>query len=231
MPRNSRVDVGDNVYHVINRANGRSKIFNAKTDYRMFEELLQGTKELVDMRILAYVVMPNHFHLVLYPRTDGDLGSFMHRLSNSHTRKVHAVTKTNGAGHLYQGRYKSFLVNTDEYLLALMRYVERNPVRAKLVERAEDWQWGSAFRRINGTSVEKKLLSVCPVSLPQDYADWVNTPDDPNQLEAIRSSVVKGVPYGTEGWVNQMVSTYHLESTMRSPGRPKKLIPLGHINT
>ena len=125
MPRNARVDVGGEIYHVINRANGRHQIFNTDKDYKLFEQLLFETKELIDMRILAYELMPNHWHLALYPKNDRDLGVFMHRLSNAHTRKVHALTKTNGSGHLYQGRYKSFLVDTGSYLLTLIKYIER----------------------------------------------------------------------------------------------------------
>src|SRR3989344_2617716 len=115
MPRSARVDIGGEIYHVINRANGRLQIFNTDEDYKLFEQLLLETKEIFDMRILAYELMPNHFHLVLYPKNDGDLGLFMHRLCNAHTRKVHAHTNTNGSGHLYQGRYKSFQL-PDDYL-------------------------------------------------------------------------------------------------------------------
>src|SRR3989344_8620297 len=106
MPRTDRIDLADHIYHIINRANGRLKIFNAKKDYLLFEELLTEAKELTDMRILAYTIMPNHWHLVLSPRKDGDLSIFMHWLSTTHTRRVHVATKTIGAGHLYQGRYK-----------------------------------------------------------------------------------------------------------------------------
>jgi putative transposase len=222
MPRNARVDVGDEIYHVINRSNGRYQIFNTKTDYRIFEELLLETKELVDMRLLAYIVMPNHWHLVLYPKKDSDLGTFMHRLTNAHTRKVHALTNTNGNGHLYQGRYKSFIVDTDNYLLSVIKYVERNAVRAKLARQCENWQWGSAYRRINGTRGEKKLLDPSPTSLPRDYTQWINTPDNPQDIELVRASVSKGTPCGREEWVSRMVAAYQLESTLRSPGRPKK---------
>lgn len=222
MPRNARVDVGDEVYHVINRANGRFRIFNSKENYQIFEKILFETKELVNMRILAYVVMPNHWHLVLYPRKDGDLGTFMHRLTNAHTRKVHALTKTTGSGHLYQGRYKSFLVGSDRYLLAVIKYVERNAVRARLAHHCEGWQWGSAYRRINGTNMEKKLLDSSPSSIPRDYVKWINTADSTQDVEHIRVSTLKGVPYGEERWVSRMVLTHHLESTLRAPGRPMK---------
>ncbi|MEK7128747.1 MAG: transposase [Patescibacteria group bacterium] len=222
MPRNARVDVGGEVYHVINRANGRLRIFNKDEDYQLFEKLLLETKELIGMRILAYELMSNHWHLVLYPKNDGDLGAFMHRLSNAHTRKVHARTNTNGSGHLYQGRYKSFLVDSENYLLAVIKYVERNAVRAKLVRRCEDWQWGGAWRRVHGTTEQKKLLDRIPTSLPDDYTKWINASERPDNLDAIRISVNKSVPYGRAGWIEKMVLKHHLESTLKSPGRPKK---------
>lgn len=222
MPRNARVDVGGEIYHVINRANGRLQIFNNDEDYILFEQLLLETKELFDMRIIAYVLMPNHFHLILFPKKSGDLGLFMHRLSNAHTRKVHAQTNTNGSGHLYQGRYKSFLIDNDKYFFAVIKYVERNPVRAKIVGLCENWQWGSAWRRIEGTDQQKKLLDQVSFKFPVNYKNWINTAEEENVLNLIRTSVKKGVPYGREQWVDAMVSRYHLESTLKSPGRPKK---------
>ena len=223
MPRTSRIAIGGEVYHVINRANGRLTIFNTKEDYQLFEQLLLETKELLDMRILAYVIMPNHWHLVLHPRNDGDLTAFMQRVSNSHTRKVHSLTKTNGSGHLFQGRYKSFLVESNEYLMTLIKYVERNPIRAKLVQKCEDWQWGSAYKRLRGTGKEKLLIDVPPTDVPTHYSVWINTTEDEKVVNSIRASVVKGVPYGRENWIDKMVAIHKLESTTRSPGRPRKI--------
>lgn len=222
MPRLARVDVGGEIYHVINRANGRMQIFDTKDDYLLFEELLREAKALTDMRILAYTVMPNHWHLVLHPHNDGDLGLFMHRLTNAHTRQVHVRTKTIGSGHLYQGRYKSFIVDTDTYLLTLIKYVERNPVRAKFTKYCEDWQWGSARRRIHGTREQQKILDAPPTPFPRSYNQWINTPDKDDDLLTIRQSVNKGVPYGRERWVDAMVTKHHLETTLRAPGRPRK---------
>jgi putative transposase len=222
MPRSARVDIGNEIYHVINRANGRLQIFEKDEDYRLFEKLLSETKELFDMRILAYCLMPNHFHLVLYPKNDGDLGLFMHRLSNSHTRKVHALTNTNGSGHLYQGRYKSFLIDKENYLLAVIKYVERNSVRAKLSNSCEDWQWGSAYRRIYGTIQQKKLIDEESFQLPDNYLKWINSTENLEILNSIRVSVKKDIPYGREKWVDNMVLKYHLESTLKSQGRPRK---------
>lgn len=222
MPRSARIDVGDYVYHALNRANGRLQIFDSSDEYLQFERLLIETKELTGMRILAYTLIPNHWHLALWPRNDGDLQQFMHLLTNSHTRKVHAQTGTNGSGHLYQGRYKSFLVDSDNYLLTLIKYIERNPVRAGLVARPEDWQWGSAWIRINGTTEQKKRLDLPPTDLPTNYLAWINRADKEDDLLSIRTSVNKSVPYGRETWVGNMVNVFHLASTLRNPGRPKK---------
>ncbi len=222
MPRLARVDVGNEIYHVINRANGRLQVFNTPEDYRLFEKLMEEAKELTDMRIYAYEIMPNHWHLVLSPRNDGDLGLFMHHLTNKHTRQVHTLTGTVGSGHLYQGRYKSFLVDSENYLLAVIKYVERNAVRAKLARLCEDWRWGSAWRRIHGTVLQKKLLDTLPVQLPDKYLTWINTAESPEEIETIRRSVNKGVPYGRQRWVDAMVATYHMETTLRGAGRPKK---------
>ena len=223
MPRTNRVDLADHFYHIINRANGRMQIFNTKEDYQLFEELLTEAKELTDMRILAYTIMPNHWHLLLAPRKDGDLALFMHWLSTTHTRRVHVAAKNIGAGHLYQGRYKSFLVDSDIYLLTLIKYIERNPVRAKLVRLCENWQWGSSWRRTKGTKAQQKLLDPSPTPLPHKYVQWINTPDKEDDLIDIRNAVNRGVPYGRARWVDKMVSVHHLEATVRSQGRPRKI--------
>jgi REP element-mobilizing transposase RayT len=112
MPRTERIDIGGEIYHVINRANGRTQIFNGKDDYQLFESLLGDAKEMTDMRILAYTIMPNHWHLLLSPKHDGDLSAFMHWLTTTHTRRYHVATKTVGGGSLYQGPNLSVPVRT-----------------------------------------------------------------------------------------------------------------------
>lgn len=223
MVRVSRVDVGGHVYHVINRAVGRLRIFDHQEDYGCFVDLLREAKEVTDMRVLAYVLMPNHWHLLLYPENDGDMGTFMHWLTNAHTRRVHALTETTGTGPLYQGRYKSFITKTDAHLLAALKYIERNPVRAKLARQPESWRWGSAWLRIHGLEKQKKLLSQSPVALPRAYRAWINTPDSPKDLEGLRESVRRGAPFGDMRWIETMVGKHRLQSTVRKPGRPSIL--------
>jgi putative transposase len=222
MVRVARVDVGDTVYHVLNRAVGRLRIFDDRDDYQLFLHLLREAREMTDMRILGYALMPNHWHLLLYPKNDGDMALFMHWLTNAHTRRVHALTETTGTGPLYQGRYKSFLAKTDTHLLTVLKYIERNPVRARLARHAENWRWGSAWLRLQGTTKQKTLLSELPIDLPRNYRSWINTPDSQKDLESLRESVKRGAPFGDIRWVERMVDKYKLSSTVRSPGRPKK---------
>ena len=222
MPRQARVAVGNTVYHVINRANARQTIFHNDTDYRHFESLLLETKELIDMRILGYCIMPNHWHLILYPKKDADLSECMRLLTTTHARQYRTRTESIGYGHLYQGRYKSFPVASDRYLLTLIRYVEQNPLRARLVKKAQDWQWGSLWRREKGSAQQKKLLASLPTVLPKDYLDSVNTIFSDDDLEKMRYSVNRGAPYGPDAWVASMVDTFKLGHTLRGSGRPKK---------
>lgn len=222
MPRQARLSVPDVVYHVINRANGRVPIFHIDNDYRHFESLLEEAKELTDMRILAYCIMPNHWHLVLYPRTNTDLAQFMSWLTSTHVRQYRTKTKTIGYGHLYQDRYKSFPTESNEYCQRLIRYVEQNPLRAKLVERAEDWQWSSLWRREKGSKKEKKLLAPLPIDLPTNYLKSVNEVLKEENLKGLRNSVNKGTPFGKEVWVEKMVEEYNLRYTVRGRGRPKR---------
>jgi putative transposase len=222
MPRIHRIDVGSYVYHVTNRANARVPIFDNDEDYRLFESILEEDQKKFDMRILAYCLMPNHWHLVLYPKNDGDLSKFMSWVTNTHTRRWHVMKGTVGEGHLYQGRYKSFLCQTDAHFLILVRYVERNAKKANLVKWAEDWKYSSAWRREKGTDKQKKLLSPWPVPAPKDYLSWLNEPQTVAEEEAIECSIAKNIPFGTGRWQDGMIKKHDLEQTMRPVGRPRK---------
>jgi putative transposase len=221
MARIQRIDVGDEVYHVINRANARVRIFDNDGDYKQFELILEEAVEKFDMRLLAYCVMPNHFHLVLYPRNDGDLSKFMSWLTNTHTRRWHTTKNTIGHGHLYQGRYKSFLCQKDSHLIVLLRYVERNAKRAKLVKKAEDWKYSSVWRRKYGNHNQKKLLTSWPIDIPKNYLTYLNEPQSDDELDSIRKSISKNIPFGGNIWLGKMIDKYKIGQTLRGVGRPK----------
>ena len=221
MPRINRVDVGGEVYHVLNRANARVQIFDNKEDYQQFEEILEEAVEKFGMRLLAYCIMPNHWHLVLYPRQDGDLQQFMSWLSNTHTRRWHVAKDTVGEGHLYQGRYKSFVVEQDPHLLTVIRYVERNAKRAKLVKKAQLWRWSSVWRREYGSPKQQKLLATWPTQRPKDYLTLLNKPLTSAEEEALERSEAKSVPYGRDSWIDKIVKKYDIEQVLKRVGRPR----------
>lgn len=224
MPRTARVSAGDIVYHCINRSNGRVPIFHTSADYQHFESVLEEGARLIGMRLLAYCIMPNHWHLVLFPRFDGEIGEFMRWVTTTHVRQRRAMTETIGYGSLYQGAYKSFPVETEQYLQQLMVYVEQNPLRARLVARSEDWRWSSLWRREKGTPEQRRLLSELPVTLPRNYLSLVNRLPSQDQLDNIHRSVIKGTPFGSDAWMQDMVVRYHLISTTREPGRPRRMM-------
>ena len=221
MPRIERIDVGDYVYHILNRANARVQIFDNNKDYQLFESILEEAVEKFDMRLLSYCIMPNHWHLVLYPKNDGDLSKFMGWLTNTHTRRWHTDKGTIGQGHLYQGRYKSFLCQNDFHFLALSRYVERNAKRAKLVKEAENWRWSSVWRRTYGTDNQKKVLSSWPIDMPKNYLKYLNKEQNEEEIDTIKKSIIKNAPLGTDSWRNVIVKKFKLEQTLRGAGRPK----------
>lgn len=221
MGRPLRTAAGGIVYHVLNRANGRRAIFSRASDYEAFERVLAEAHEQVKMRTLAYCVMPNHWHLVLWPRNDGDLSRFMAWLTLTHTQRWHAFRHSAGSGHLYQGRFKSFPVQADEHFLTVCRYVERNPLRAGLVARAEEWRWSSLWRRDKNPQQATGWLSDWPVAGPRRWVDWVNGPQASAELETLRRCVTRGQPYGNKGWVRRIVRRLGLEGTLQPRGRPR----------
>ena len=165
--------------------------------------------------------MPNHWHLVLYPKEDGDMSRFMGWVTNTHTRRWHVAKRTIGHGHLYQGRYKSFLCETDGHFLVLVRYVEQNPKKANLVQKVEDWRWGSVWRREHGTPQQKNLLAEWPVERPDNYSALLNTIVSEEEEKEIDGAIVKNLPFGSDSWKERMVQKFDLEQTLRGVGRPR----------
>jgi putative transposase len=212
------------VYHVLNRANGRMTLFNDDGDYAAFEHVLAQARERVSMRLLAYCVMPNHWHLIVWPRRDGDLSRFMNWLTLTHAQRWHTYRQTVGTGHLYQGRFKSFVVQTDAHLLTVCRYVERNALRAGLVARAEAWRWSSLWRTTYGDAQQQALVSEWPIARPTDWVSWVNVDEGEGELGRLRQSVVRSQPFGEVEWVTAVIERFGLVSTIRNEGRPRKVL-------
>ena len=210
------------VFHVLNRGVGRMRLFLKAADFAAFERAIEKTLESRPMRICAYCLMSNHWHLLLWPEHDGDLGAFLQKMTIAHVRNWQENRHRVGYGRLYQGRYKSFPVEPDEHFYQVVRYVERNALRANLVDRAEEWRWSSLWRRVHGTADDRRWLAGWPLTDPRGWPKLVNEPQTDQELEAIRRSVIRGQPYGREAWVQQAAKSLGLESTLRRRGRPRK---------
>jgi putative transposase len=173
MPRRPRYYTPNLVYHVLNRGARRAALFDNSEEYAAFEHVLVEAMKRVPMRLLAYCAMRTHWHLVLWPETVTQMPRFMHWMTTTHAQRWHARRKTAGTGPVYQGRYKAVGVHSERRVLRVCRYVERNPVSAGLVSRAEEWRWSSLWRRCN--SCDAGFLGAWPVPIPTDWVDRVNS--------------------------------------------------------
>lgn len=225
MGRPLRITVGGIAYHVLNRGNGGMRLFENDGDYAAFEKILSEAVTRFGLRLCSYCLLPNHWHLVVWPEpgADGLLSQFMAWITLTHTQRWHAFRNTTGAGHVYQGRFRSFPIEGDEHFVSVARYVERNAMRANLVDRAEDWRWCSLWLRKNLlTQPDVPPLSQWPVEIPARWVATVNTPLSAVEEQAIRQSIARGRPYGSQRWIKKMARQLGLETTMRPPGRPRK---------
>jgi putative transposase len=222
MPRPLRTAPGGFVYHVLNRANGKRTIFHNDRDYLAFERVLGEVQERVPMRILAWCVMPNHWHLLLWPRQDGELSNYMRLVTLTHTQRLHAHPASAGTGHVYQGRFKSFVVQNDAHFLTVSRYVEANALSGKLVRRAEKWRWGSLWRVQRDKTDQPPLVHPWPVTRPSNWLAYVNQPPERAEADRLRHCARRGSPYGDDAWAQSVAEQLGLQSTLRPRGRPVK---------
>jgi putative transposase len=213
------------IYHVLNRSVAGIQIFRTDKDFLAFERVLVQSLAKFPVDLLAYSVMPNHWHLVLRPREDGDLSRFMQWLTLTHVQRWRTSHQNVGYGPLYQGRFKAFPIQQDEHLITVLRYVERNPLRAKLVDLAQAWKWCSLYRFV-AQELDKRPprppLSDWPVEQPSDSLDFVNTPQTAAEEEAVRVCIRKSRPFGAESWQQRTARRLGLKSCFRDGGRPKR---------
>ena len=217
MPRTARASLGNWCYHVLNRGNARAEVFHKPEDYAAFIDLFAPACERISMRLVGWCLMPNHFHLVLWPRKDGDLGRWMQWLLTSHVRRYHKHYRS--SGHVWQGRFKAFPIQRDEHFLTVLRYAERNALRAGLAPSAHDWPWGSLRSRVARGGSD--LLYPPPVPLPKDWARLVNEPQSEAEVAAVRASIARGRPFGSATWTRLAATKLGLESSLRPRGRPR----------
>lgn len=222
MPRTARHAPGGYVYHVLNRAVGRHALFRKDADYAAFERVIGEALAKHPIRMLACCLMPNHWHFVLWPSRSGQLTEFVRWLTHTHTMRWHAHHGTRGRGPVYQGRFKSFPIEADDHLYAVLRYVERNPLRARRVRRAEDWPWSSYSWRARNDERAKSWLHPWPVPMPANWPTLVHEEQSAQDLEKLRRSVNRGAPYGSAAWQARIARRLGLMSALRPRGRPRK---------
>ncbi|WP_224962177.1 transposase [Geomonas subterranea] len=217
MPRIARGLSDGFLFHVLNRGNARQEVFHKNGDYYSFLMLIEEAVGEFDIGVLAYCLMPNHFHFLINPGKAQTLGKFMQWLLTSHVRRYHQHYGT--CGHVWQGRYKSFIVQEDDHLLTVMRYIEGNPVRANLVKSSKNWKWSSHVERLGRQP--RNIIDDAPIALPADWTSYVDDPMTANEVERLRRSVNRHTPFGADAWVETVCGELGLESTLHPRGRPK----------
>jgi putative transposase len=174
MPRGRRLHPDGVPQHIVNRGNRKSPIFLDTADYRGFLAAMTDAAERTVVRVVAFCLLPNHWHLVLWPYQGREISTHMQVLMNSHLRDLLPRYGLAGQGHVYQGRYRNHLVQSESHFLNVCRYVEANARRAGLCDRAEQWPWSSLA--CTGPAPGINLLSPWPVARPADWLEQVNRP-------------------------------------------------------
>jgi len=225
MPRPLRPIDSGLIYHVINRGNNRQEVFRKPEDFDAFLTALGDLKERKPFEFYGYCLLNNHFHLLIRP-LETSISRIMQSLLVSHTQRYHKHYRS--GGHVWQGRFKSPVIQNDEHLLTVLRYIEANPLRAHLVERAEDYPHSSYRAHGLGESNEliDRLITYDEIS---PYAkvrqrQWdakVHLPLDDDILNSIRRSATSGLPYGSKTWVKRLAKKLDLDLTLRPRGRPR----------
>jgi putative transposase len=220
MPRIARGLADGYIYHVLNRGNGKQEVFHKPADYQAFINLMHEAKELYPLGVFGYCLMPNHFHIVVCPKKTDHLSGWMHWLMTSHVRRYHAHYRS--CGHVWQGRYKSFIIQKDNHLLTVLRYVESNPVKANLVKAALDWQWSSHRETVG--AVQRNITDDLPIDCIQNWASYIDKPQNDRDIEMLKRSVERQTPFGDDKWQRTISKIFGLESTLRPRGRPRRMI-------
>ena len=177
------------MYHVLNRSVGKRHLFGKDADFEAFQRVMIEAHQRHPIRILSYCVLSNHWHFAVWPDADGQVTAFFRWLAHTHAMRWRVAHRTVGYGHLYQGRFKSFPVQSDEHLLTVLRYIERNAVGAGLAARAEHWRWSGLWARMHGEDAIKAILSPWPVERPVDWTDRVNAPLSAKEFGRVRVSI------------------------------------------
>ena len=226
MPRPLRPIADGLIYHVINRGNNRQPIFESEGDFSAFLKAIAHLKERKPFDLFGYCLMTNHIHLLVRPR-EGSVSRVVQSLLVSHTQRYHRFHRS--SGHVWQGRFKSPVIEDDDHLLTVLRYIEANPVRANLVEHAGDYRWSSFGCHGQGEGnelldpvVPYMALAAYPAVRHRRWSAYVHQTPEEAELAAIRRSNETGLPYGEPSWERRLCGKLKLDLTIRPRGRPRK---------
>jgi putative transposase len=224
MPRVARIVIPGIPHHVTQRGNRRGTVFFSDTDRQAYLSLLRTCADRQSVEVLAYCLMPNHVHLVVVPRTPDGLHLALKPLHMQYAQRINR--RQDWHGHLWQGRYFSSPLG-DDYFWAAIRYVERNPVRAGLTDRAEDYPWSSAAAHCRGTA--DPVLTACPtwtgqLAAVRNWPEWLSTRDEPGCLELLRRRAEKGLPCGSPDFIAQLERQTGRDFGERTRGRQARNI-------
>ena len=222
MSRQARNTPGGLVYHVLNRANGRLRLFRKDEDFLAFEKVLLQAMQRRPVRLLDWCLMPNHWHFVVWPKKDDDLTEFFRWLTHTHTQRWHVHHGTSGTGHVYQGRFKAFPIQADDHLERVLRYVQLNPVRAKAVRRPWAWRWGSCHVRKSGPAELAALLGDWPIDIPRNWNAWLDVGISPSDSKRFATAIERSQPLGDQAWTRRIATRLNLAHTLNPRGRPSK---------
>lgn len=220
MPRIARIIAAGYPHHITQRGNNRAAVFFDDEDRQMYLKLLSGYTQRYNISIWAYCLMDNHIHLLAVPETDTALSRGIGLTNLTYTQYLNRKLKQ--SGRIWQNRFFSCVVENDQYLWSVARYIERNPLKVALAASAELYRWSSAKAHITGAN--DPLLDATPWLSPEErhaYAEFVRDEDEETD-DAIRRATRTGRPYGRDQFIDQLEFQLNQSIRPKKPGRPHK---------
>ena len=228
MPRTGRVVLTGYAHHIVQRGHNRQVVFAETGDYRRYLDTLREFKEEYAVEVYAFCLMTNHVHLLLSPSDCAGIGKLMKRLAGRQTRNHNRLEGRSGT--LWEGRYKSSPIQTEAYLLACCRYIELNPVRARMVSEPEKYRWSSCRYRLGENACEWLDYHACYLALgvgdrerKERYRAFLHSAIPDGEWTLIREAVQRGQLTGSARFTEEVAAIVGKRIDRRGPGRPKKM--------
>lgn len=228
MPRKARIVLPNAPHHIMQRGHNRQAVFLGDDDFKYYKDNLIELKEKLGCKIYAYCLMTNHVHLIIDPGNNPDsLSLLMKGVAGRQTRYINKMAKRSGS--LWEGRFKSSIISTWEYLLSCSRYVDLNPLRAGMIKTPEDYKWSSYQCKAHGIKDDILDFDECYMALGDEeetrrsaYQEYVLQTIPDEELELIRNAIQRNQLTGTKQFRNQIMEKFGIRTFNRGQGRPKK---------